>query len=648
MARFIPDEVLETIRLRADITDVVQSYVPTLKKMGATWKACCPFHHEKTPSFTVNPERGIYKCFGCGKGGNVFRFIMDMERLDFPNAAELLARKYNVIIPDDPVVRRRSNGYESAPEASYNVRERLYQLHEKLAAWYAAQLYQQPESAVAKYFATRQIPREIAMQFQIGASPDAWDGAIQYLRGQGFTDEELNLSGVVSKKEENSNHFYDRFRNRLMFPICNEQGRVIAFSARSVEADPQGWKYVNSPENPVFRKSRTLYALHFARKGIADKKCAVLCEGQLDVIAMHRAGCTHAVAPQGTAFGEEQATILSRYTSQICLALDNDEAGRKAVFKDATILLPKGFQLKVAVFPGAKDADELLKKSGAEVLYNTVEQAEDFFSFALRTVSEGYDLSNPGGKAAVASHIAQFLYLIDNPMTLDLYAAWLAEQLAIGKESVLAEVSRHRQALEARDARNARYAALAPAPESAYQENGNAMPQPQVVQEIPYSERHPGVKKAFLELLDVLLNSEHHAGCAQNDFSADMFDHSPAGQALEILVQCSMNGEWEDAPSQIMMMLTKSGIDDPEMTSMLAGREENENTEETVKQNPKQQQFYEKVYRSCLKVITRCSMQERRSRLIREAAAPPDGSERKKEILQEVTAITREIFQRRT
>ena len=138
MARYIPDEVLETIRLRADITDVVQSYVPTLKKMGATWKACCPFHHEKTPSFTVNPERGIYKCFGCGKGGNVFRFIMDMERLDFPNAAELLARKYNVIIPDDPIIRRRSNGYESAPEASYNVRERLYQLHEKLAAWYAA------------------------------------------------------------------------------------------------------------------------------------------------------------------------------------------------------------------------------------------------------------------------------------------------------------------------------------------------------------------------------------------------------------------------------------------------------------------------------------------------------------------------------
>ena len=216
MARYIPDEVLETIRLRADITDVVQSYVPTLKKMGATWKACCPFHHEKTPSFTVNPERGIYKCFGCGKGGNVFRFIMDMERLDFPNAAELLARKYNVIIPDDPIIRRRSNGYESAPEASYNVRERLYQLHEKLAAWYAAQLYQQPDSAVAKYFATRQIPKEIAIQFQIGASPDAWDGAIQYLRAQGFTDEELNLSGVVSKKEENSGHFYDRFRNRLI------------------------------------------------------------------------------------------------------------------------------------------------------------------------------------------------------------------------------------------------------------------------------------------------------------------------------------------------------------------------------------------------------------------------------------------------
>ncbi|MBR2425283.1 MAG: DNA primase [Lentisphaeria bacterium] len=648
MARFIPDEVLETIRIRADITDVVQSYVPTLKKMGATWKACCPFHQEKTPSFTVNPERGIYKCFGCGKGGNVFRFIMDMERLDFPNAAEFLARKYNVIIPEEPSVRRWHPGQKmEAPEASYNVRERLYQLHEKLAAWYAAQLFQQPESAVAKYFATRLIPKEIAVQFQIGASPDAWDGAIQYLRGQGFTDEELNLSGVVSKKEETSEHFYDRFRNRLMFPICNEQGRVIAFSARSVEADPQGWKYVNSPENPVFRKSRTLYALHFARKGIAEKGCAVLCEGQLDVIAMHRAGCTHAVAPQGTAFGEEQAQILSRYTQKICLALDNDEAGRKAVFKDATILLPKGFQLKVAVFPGAKDADELLKKSGADVLYNAVEQAEDFFAFALRTVSDGQDLTSPAGKAAVASKIAEFLFLIDNPMTLDLYAAWLAEQLAISKESVLGEVTRHRQAIEAREARNARYAALAPVPDAAYAESQNAPPVSQPQEELPYSMRHPGVKKAFLELLDVLLNSEHYAGCASNDFTAEMFDRSPAGQALEILVQCSMNGEWEDAPSQIMMMLTKEGVDDPEITAMLAGKEE---TAEVAapKDDPKQKQFQEKVYRSCLKVITRSSMQERRSQLIREAATLPDGSERKKEILQEVTAITREIFQRRT
>ena len=207
MPRHIPEDVLETIRQRADIVEVVQSYVPTLKRAGAVWKACCPFHHEKTPSFTVNPERGIYKCFGCGQGGNVFSFIREMEKLDFPNAAELLARKYNIIIPDTPPPNARfgrsraSAGAGSAagtPESSYALRERLYLLHEKLAAWYAARLRDFPDSPVARYFATRGLPAETALRFSIGASPDSWDAAILFAKKEGFTEKELRLSGVVS------------------------------------------------------------------------------------------------------------------------------------------------------------------------------------------------------------------------------------------------------------------------------------------------------------------------------------------------------------------------------------------------------------------------------------------------------------------
>lgn len=637
MARYIPDDILEAIRHRADIVEVVQSYVPTLKKHGASWKACCPFHQEKTPSFIVNPERGTYKCFGCGKGGNVFMFVMEMERLDFPNAAEHLAHRYSIIIPDTPVKRKSyTNGAQprssSAPEASYNVRERLYQLHEKLASWYAGQLVQNPGSAVAQYFATRMIPNEIRDRFQLGASPDSWDSAIQFLRKSGFTEEELILSGVVSRKEENANHIYDRFRNRLMFPIWNEQGRVVAFSARSVEADPQGWKYVNSPENPVFRKSRTLYALHFARKGIADKKCAVLCEGQLDVIAMHRAGCDNAVAPQGTAFGEEQAAILHRYTETVCLALDNDKAGRAAVFKDAQILLPKGFQLKVAVFPGAKDADELLKKSGPEVLRNTVEQAGDFFDFALQVLAEETDRSTPAGKAYIASRIAAYLNLIENPMTLDLYAAWLGEQLAIGKEPVLAEITRQRNEQAAREARNARYAAMTPVAEVP-----EHIPQQPVEREIPFSERHPGVGKAYQELLELLLNSADHAGRAANDFESGMFDSSPCGRALEIVVQAQMNGEHEDAAGQIMMMLAQQDNVDPALTAILSGNGEARNRKAD-----------ERIYQGCLAAIGKTYLQDRRAQLIRKASQLPDGSEEKRRYLQEVTELTRQIFARKT
>lgn len=639
MARYIPDDVLETIRQRADIVEVVQQYVPTLKRAGSLWKACCPFHHEKTPSFTVNPARGIYKCFGCGQGGNVFTFIREMEKLDFPNAAELLARKYNIIIPDTPPPNARfgrgrsaaSSGSAESPESSYALRERLFLLHEKLAAWYASQLRDFPDSPVARYFATRGLPAETAARFSIGASPDSWDAAILFAKKEGFTEKELRLSGVVSTKPENETHIFDRFRNRLMFPIWNEQGRVVAFSARSIEADPGGWKYVNSPETPIFKKSRTLYALNFARRAISEKQCAVLCEGQLDVIAMHRAGCTNAVAPQGTAFGQEQASILGRYTQSICLALDNDKAGREAVFKDAAILLPKGFSLRVAVFPGAKDADELLKTQGADVLRETVEKADDFFEFAFRHITKDLDLDSPAGKAAAAAGIAAYLHLIDNPVTQGIYADWLAGKLSIAREFILAEIEKNRRTEQEKKERAAIYSSNAGRQEEKKETSSAASDF--VRKEPPLSMRHAGLRQAFYELLSLLLVSEPHAQQAVGDLEAELLDESPAGRALETLVGAAMNGEWDEAPEQISMMMESRNIRDDEISGLLM--------READVQPPADA---DRIYQGCLTAIRRTVLSDKKRRLIRHAMSLPDGSEEKKKLSEEISAISRKLL----
>lgn len=558
MPRFIPDDVLDQIRLRADIVEVIQSYVPTLKRAGAnSWKACCPFHQEKTPSFTVNPARQSYKCFGCGKGGNVFTFVMEMEKLDFPNTAELLARKYGVVIPEQEYPVRGRGGVtksSSRDESDYNLRERLYSLHELLAGWYADNLTKNQVPEVCRYFATRGISTEFQHRFMIGASPDAWSAAIEHARKNGYTDEELRLSGVVSTKEENSTHIYDRFRNRLMFPIWNEQGRIVAFSARSVEKDPKGWKYVNSPESPVFKKSRTLYGLHFARTAIAEKKYALLCEGQLDVIAMHRAGCDNAVAAQGTAFGAEHAAILKRYTTEISLALDNDKAGKKAVFADAEILLPLGFALRVVTWPDAKDADEVLKAQGAETIQRAVAESVDFFEFALQDAEERFDSSSPAGKARIAEDVIEKIRLLESSATREAYLSWLAARLGLSAEALRSDLMKKLSDSKRRDDYRKR--------RDAERENlaAEERQQPAVAPVIPFSERNDGIRGAFRQLLPVLLADENLAKAAAHDIEEGVCDNTPVCRAVDLIIQFALEGCWENASERILLELAKDGV----------------------------------------------------------------------------------------
>lgn len=564
MGRFIPDDVIEQIRGRADIVDVVQSYLPGLKKFGSTWKACCPFHQEKTPSFIVNPSRQTYHCFGCQKGGNVFSFVMELERLDFPNAVELLARKYQVVIPE-PAPYYGNKGKDSTHSKSdYNTRERLFELHEKIASWYANNLHQFSDSAVAAYWKTRQIPLEYRNRFQIGAAPDSWDGALTWAKRAGFSEEEIKLSGIATEQEEKKGHLYDRFRNRLMFPIWNEQGRVVAFSARTIEKNPKAAKYVNSPESIIFKKSRILYALHFARTAIHDKGYAVLCEGQLDTIAMHRAGCTNAVAPQGVAFGEEQAAILRRYTNRIHLAMDNDKAGCAAVFKDATILLPMGLSLKVVRYSDAKDADEVLAKQGPEALADSVENAIDFFEFAFQQESADRSLDDPGDCSAIAKRMLELIQLLDSVVTQDLYLTWLAEKLSIHSEALRQQLSLLKKK-QGQDAdRQAFFASRREASALSREKESNE----QQTVFVPRSQKNLRLRKAMEDLFSLVIERQEYADRAEVELLPEMLDDSPLAQAIEISMQSKYHGEFNQLPSLILEHFLKQSVPCPPDISM--------------------------------------------------------------------------------
>ncbi len=658
MPRFIPDDVLDQIRLRADIVDIVQSYVPALKRAGAnSWKACCPFHQEKTPSFTVNPARQSYKCFGCGKGGNVFTFVMEMEKLDFPNSAELLARKYGVVIPEQqyPVRSSRTGGSsgKSRDESDYNLRERLYSLHELLAAWYADNLSGNKIPEVCRYFATRGISTEFQHRFMIGAAPDAWSAAIDHARKNGYTDEELRLSGIVSAKEENADHIYDRFRNRLMFPIWNEQGRIVAFSARSVEKDPKGWKYVNSPESPVFKKSRTLYGLHFARTAIAEKKYALLCEGQLDVIAMHRAGCDNAVAAQGTAFGTEHAAILKRYTTEIRLALDNDNAGKKAVFADAEILLPLGFALRVVTWPGAKDADELLKAQGAEAIQNAVAESVDFFEFALQNAATRFDSSSPAGKARIAEDVIAKIQLLDSAATREAYIAWLAAKLELSADALRSDLAKKVNDSKRRDGYRLR--------REAERENRNAAEtEVQATPVIPFSMRNAGIRDAFRQLLQVILKEEALARAAAHDIEEGLCDSTPVCRAVDLTIQFALEGNWQQAPQLILMELAKTGAALDEVSGMFTAddlpEEETDSPEQQAVSDPmfagltEEKQTVDEavlirrqIYDDCVRKIRMEQCRARMDELKEIAAGLPDNDPGKLDLLREISEWSRRL-----
>lgn len=540
-SRFIPDETVEEIRDKADIADVIGSYIQVKRAGPGKFKALCPFHHEKTPSFHINSDRQTFHCFGCGKGGDVFRFVMDREGVDFPNAIHMLADRYNVIIPEPEPAQQQGHTFPASVNIGGKVeKDRIYKLNEELAGLYQNYLLSHPESPVAQYLHGRQLPPDIISNFRIGAAPDEWTAAVDYFVSKGYTEEEVIESGSAIRKEE-TGRVYDRFRNRLIFPIWDEQGRVAGFSARTVEADSQGAKYVNSPETPVFHKSRILYALPLARAGIKNIGNAILCEGQMDVIAMHRAGFNNAVAPQGTAFTDEQARILKRYTDEVLISFDSDEAGQKATLRTIEILLPVGFSVRVISMPPGYDPDSLYREQGAEAVERVIDQGLDFFDFVFMQAGKEFDKSTPWGQSKIVETMLNYISKLKNTVLRSSYSSRLAQQLALPQNAVFQELNHFRKKDNFRSDNR-----------SSNEPEKPALP-PQIPMQKPLDNV---VRKAEETLLELALSHGTIGKQLAEQLPVEMVSDTPVGNALNEVIAMTLNGEWEDAEDTLIKKFT--------------------------------------------------------------------------------------------
>lgn len=409
----IPQETIEQIAAANDVVELIGSYFP-LKRAGTVYKALCPFHQERSPSFTVNPQRQIFKCFGCGAGGGVFKFVELYENVDFISAVRRLAERAGIRIVEEEM--------SAEDDQRLRMRKRLLELHRAGAEWFHRNLRKtQSAQAARDYLKNRAINLETATSWKIGYAPDEWDAFIRYAHGLGFNDAELIQSGLVKLRDDSKPHgqFYDRFRGRIMFPICNDLGEVIAFSGRILEADATAAKYVNSPETPLFIKGNVLFGLHKSKRALIEKGSAIVLEGQLDLITAFEAGIKNVIAPQGTAFTEKQARILKRYVEEVVLCFDADSAGQKAAERSLAALLDASLMVRVAQMPPGDDPDSLIRKSGAAAFEERIAAAKDFFDHQIDLQSSNPEFATPKGKLLFARRMAESVSLVADPILRD-------------------------------------------------------------------------------------------------------------------------------------------------------------------------------------------------------------------------------------
>lgn len=429
MAGLISPATLDRIRAASDIVEVIGGYL-RLKRAGTNFVALCPFHQEKTPSFNVNPRLQIFHCFGCHKGGDVFRFIQEYEGVSFVEAVRRLADRAGIVLEFD-----QSPGAQQARQ----LKETLLQLHEQICQHWQAILQDAVLGEAARaYLARRRVPAEAVKLFRLGYAPEAWDDTVNWARAKGYDLALVEQAGLIIHKPE-SNRYYDRFRGRLMFPICDEQGRVIGFSGRILAEADHTAKYLNSPETPIFTKGKVFFGLDKAKRALLDAGFALICEGQLDLIACYMAGIRNVVAPQGTAFTPEHARILKRYVDEVVLCFDSDTAGQNAAARLLDSLLASGLAIRVASVPAPHDPDSFIREHGGGAFAELIQKAQSFFDWYLDRLCAVHQPSTDKGRLAVLTEMAQAVLKTGNAVLMDTYAQKTALRLGVSPEAVRAE-----------------------------------------------------------------------------------------------------------------------------------------------------------------------------------------------------------------
>lgn len=425
-----PEAFLQELVEKNDIVDVVSGYVRLTKRSGANQFGLCPFHSEKTPSFSVSPDRQIYHCFGCGKGGGVINFIMEIENLSFPEAVEFLAKRVGMPIPEE----------ENSAESKR--RRRMLDLNRDAARFFHNCLKAPEGRAAQAYMNARQITPQTATRFGLGAAPDTWDSLRNAMHELGYRDQELFEAGLVRKGK--SGGFYDTFRGRLMFPVIDVRGDVIGFSGRILgDGEP---KYMNSPETLVFNKSRNLFAMNLAKK--SKSGYIILAEGNIDVVMMHQAGFDSAVASLGTSLTAEQARLISRFTNEVVIAYDSDGAGKKASQRAIGLLEKLDVKVKVLSMTGAKDPDEFIKLKGADAFRNLLEKSENHIDYRLQTVTNKYDLTVDEQKVEFLKEASELVARLSGSVERQVYAMRVASLAGVPNDVVAQEVERrHKKAV---------------------------------------------------------------------------------------------------------------------------------------------------------------------------------------------------------
>lgn len=427
---FIPEEIIAQVIERCDIVEAISSYIP-LKRTGRNFKANCPFHHEKTPSFSVNPEKQIFYCFGCHVGGNVITFVMQQERIDFPEAVRMLAGKAGIVIPQSG----------SSDNETLSFKDVLYDVNGLAAQFFHNTLVAagSDTAEAVKYLKNRGINLETVKRFQLGFAPDKWDSLIGYLRGKNINLAMMEKAGLIISKE-NRDGYYDRFRDRIIFPIFDVKSRCIGFGARAMKEGIA--KYINSPETAVYTKGNHLYGFHIAKDGIREKDFAIVVEGYMDFIIPFQAGVANVVASLGTALTVEQIRLLHRYSKNIVMLFDADSAGENAMVRSLDLLVEEGMNVKVAILASGEDPDSFVRKFGVDPFNERINQALPLFDYKMKILMSRYSHKTVDGKTKIAGEMLPTLSKFTNAVTRFGYVKQLADMLSVAQEALLIELQK--------------------------------------------------------------------------------------------------------------------------------------------------------------------------------------------------------------